>query len=490
MRKLAPLDLWTIGILLIGIALRLYVYSSELWIDEIWSIMHVREGGSFWNILNMHHDNNHYLYSMYLWLIGERTSVLLIKLPALITGILLPFVMTWWARKQSSTMGLLVAIFTSMAFTPVAVTELGRGYAPMLLFGFLAYTTMLSVHDAPKVRTAVLYGLLMTLALLSHLTAIHLLIALGILSVYRFLTTDKTWHFFRHICIANLFPIYTLALLYFIDIRHMKIGGGFGMSGEETPILLLSSLFGLFELRIVSVLVAYSLLIFFTVYFEKLLRTDKRQCVCMVSILFIAPLAWLIICTPPIIYVRYFLICQLFALLFLAHALSYCKRTVSIVVAVLFCIGNIYALQDYLEHRYGNYMPSFEMISSNSSSEIPIISGNNEFIIPLLMYQYERDRGLDGSFVYVPQEEIQKRKPEWVLSYKAKYFEMPPTYITPELLEGYELQNADDPNIMWYVYRRIDGAVKGATKQELEDYVQKRNILLNTLAWYPYNAKR
>jgi hypothetical protein len=52
----------------LGLALRLWYAHWPLWVDEIWSLKDLVPIGHFWQTLwGISQDNNHYLYSIYLF---------------------------------------------------------------------------------------------------------------------------------------------------------------------------------------------------------------------------------------------------------------------------------------------------------------------------------------------------------------------------------------------------------------------------------------
>ena len=61
--------IWTMACLcVLGLALRLWYAHWPLWVDEIWSLKDLVPIGHFWQILwGISQDNNHYLYSIYLF---------------------------------------------------------------------------------------------------------------------------------------------------------------------------------------------------------------------------------------------------------------------------------------------------------------------------------------------------------------------------------------------------------------------------------------
>ncbi|MDA1208903.1 MAG: hypothetical protein O2904_02625 [bacterium] len=488
MKKMHPLHLWTLLILFIGIALRIAGIQDELSIDEIWSIAHVDARTSPWSIFTMHHDNNHYLYSLYLWLLGSKTSVLLIKLPGILSGLLLPCVMTWWARKRSIYEGLVMAILSSTSFLLISLSAFARGYAPMLLFGFLAYIVMMHHLKRPTIRTALLYGVTMSIAILWHLTVIHLFVALGILSIYKLSRSTTKKMFFMHIVLAHIVPLSVLALLYYFDIRHMEIGGGIGMTANEVPILTLSSLFGLLESGLLSTITAYVLMLALALRMERLAHTDDEWSVFIISIVLIAPMLWLIICIPPIIYIRYFIICLLMGIVIMGREITTVPRKYTTIILLLYCIGNLYSLQEYLRNNDGTHRKTFTYILSQSTpGSVPVVGSNMDLHTLMYLYAFHKRDHRNTSIWYTQHEKDDTYEPEWFLIQKPEFSYEGQEYLSEEELMQYTLQS--DPLLedsLWNVWKKNTIRPKNITSTMIKQYDADLKKLLNETHWYMY----
>ena len=56
---------------LFATALRVAVIDNDLWLDEVWSVQHAASVESPAEIFfSLHHDNNHHLNTLWLWLCG------------------------------------------------------------------------------------------------------------------------------------------------------------------------------------------------------------------------------------------------------------------------------------------------------------------------------------------------------------------------------------------------------------------------------------
>ncbi len=78
-----------LGVILVGAAvLRVLASGGDLWLDEIWSLTLAASVEQPLDILTeIHHDNNHPLNTLCLYLLGERENWVVYRVPALVAGV-------------------------------------------------------------------------------------------------------------------------------------------------------------------------------------------------------------------------------------------------------------------------------------------------------------------------------------------------------------------------------------------------------------------
>lgn len=122
------------AIMVLGLALRIAGAQGGLSLDEAWSSVQARDAGTPLGIfLNINHDNNHHLNSLWLLLVGFDAPPLLQRALSIASGTLAILVAASIGRRRGASLGLLTALF--FAVSPVLVTlgSEARGYAPMAL---------------------------------------------------------------------------------------------------------------------------------------------------------------------------------------------------------------------------------------------------------------------------------------------------------------------------------------------------------------------
>ena len=97
---------WLLGaIVVLGLALRIAGAHGALWLDEAWSAKQAFDAGTPLGVfLNINHDNNHHLNSLWLQFVGLGADPRIARAPAILTGTLAIYVAgrIGWRRGASS----------------------------------------------------------------------------------------------------------------------------------------------------------------------------------------------------------------------------------------------------------------------------------------------------------------------------------------------------------------------------------------------------
>ena len=98
--------------LLIGAAgLRIAAANNDLWLDEIWSLRLAGQVKSPWDVFtSIHHDNNHYLNTLWMWAVGPDRRPLVYRLPSLLAGTAAVAIAGLIGWRRDPTTGLLALV--------------------------------------------------------------------------------------------------------------------------------------------------------------------------------------------------------------------------------------------------------------------------------------------------------------------------------------------------------------------------------------------
>ena len=118
---------------LLGLALRLLAARGGLWLDEAWSATFAQEVGTpLGVILQVNHDNNHILNTLWLQLVGPDATPMLQRALSIACGTATIPLAALFARRGGGAAAVVAALI--FAISPILVTygSEARGYAPMI----------------------------------------------------------------------------------------------------------------------------------------------------------------------------------------------------------------------------------------------------------------------------------------------------------------------------------------------------------------------
>lgn len=126
---------WLLGVIVaLGLGLRIAGAQGALWLDEAWSAKQAHDAGTPLAVfLNINHDNNHHLNSLWLLLVGFDAPPQFARALSIVTGT--AAILIAWAigARRSPVLGLITALLFAISPALVTLGSEARGYAPMTL---------------------------------------------------------------------------------------------------------------------------------------------------------------------------------------------------------------------------------------------------------------------------------------------------------------------------------------------------------------------
>ena len=170
--------LW--AIVLIGLALRIAAARGGLWLDEAWSAELAHEAKTPIGVfLNINHDNNHHLNSLWMQFVGFDSPPMLQRALSIVTGTIAIAVAGGIFAPRSKPVALIAAALFAVSPMVVTLGSEARGYAPMslaLLVAILLVSRWLVDDTAERTRQRL--ALCFALGALSQLTMVFGCVAL------------------------------------------------------------------------------------------------------------------------------------------------------------------------------------------------------------------------------------------------------------------------------------------------------------------------
>lgn len=127
-----PVFVWVI--VLLGLALRIASAQGGLWLDEAWSAELARQAHTPLGVfLNINHDNNHHLNSLWLQYVGFGAAPVLQRALSIAAGTITIAVAAEIFRARSKGIALIAALLFAISPMVVTMGSEARGYACMTL---------------------------------------------------------------------------------------------------------------------------------------------------------------------------------------------------------------------------------------------------------------------------------------------------------------------------------------------------------------------
>ncbi|UCI05551.1 hypothetical protein [Mesorhizobium sp. B1-1-8] len=404
-----------------GLVLRFVGARGDLWLDEIWSFALLKPLGSidqiFWRV---NHDNNHFLNSVYLYLVGPDAPPLAQRGLSIALGVATIVA----AAVAAAPRGRLAIIATSLLFAVsyplVHYGSEARGYAGLVLFTVLSLVFLERSLDGRRYARTVL-AIAMLFGMLSHLTMIFtgiVLVAWACWVVW--LRTRKAtgtfieiWSIFRPTLVAVL----PLAACVIVGARLYGVTVG-GLSPFSPAAFaagyggMIRYLFGLpawtndwAGIGVCCALVCASAWIF----------RDRRASLYVIAIVGLPVLMWLAR-LPNLEFPRYFIVSATFMLLWVGEligrglAAGGRNRFLAAVGMAAIVLGSAVSLFSFYQSGRGSYAAMVEKMTRDGPATF---SSNHDFRTPLVVDYFSERMGRQASFI--PQGKMCAERPDWLI---------------------------------------------------------------------------
>lgn len=249
-------------ILLLGAGLRLVGLFDDFWLDEIWSWSFARSSTSAMQVLfGLHHDNNHHLITLWMYLCGNQPHWYVYRLPSYFAGLAtilgsgilagdvafacsatvendrssgraaasakLSSQQVDQSRQFALTTALVTMFLSATSNWACVYSTEARGYSiagAAAVFSTLLLRNISSSSRTvpPGLRLIFCYALISIVGFLSHLSYVTVFAAQFAWATFRFLRSGML----VPILVCFLPTIAFVAFWWLIDLRYVQSGGG------------------------------------------------------------------------------------------------------------------------------------------------------------------------------------------------------------------------------------------------------------------------
>jgi hypothetical protein len=180
-----PISIAAAVALIAGAAFRICGAQGELWLDEIWSLHLIEQMKSGDVLPSIAYDNNHYLNTLYMALVGGTAAPLALRACSILLGTMTVAAAGWLQRDRGRfAVSATMALF-AVAYPLVNAGSEARGYAGMLLCVLLAIGAAERARDEPRPRNDLVFGAACVVGVLFQPMMLGMVAALGLWTVWQ-----------------------------------------------------------------------------------------------------------------------------------------------------------------------------------------------------------------------------------------------------------------------------------------------------------------
>jgi hypothetical protein len=390
--------------LAVAVLLRAAGLSTEVWMDEILSVRLVEALRSPLGVFtDIHSDNNHYLNSLWLWVVGSPAPGWMMRLPTLVLGAALVVLAYRVTRSRGRTEATVTAALFAVSYPLIHYSSEARGYGYLVFFTLVAYGAFRRWTSDGSVRGGAIYAVGSALAFLAHLGFATVFAALVLWSVLEVRNSRQTrvrvaW---SHAGV-HLLPAVTLLVLYFIDIRYMSAAGGFA---RLDPLESLAGAAGLVTgvaPGAVGLLVTVCAWVAITFGARSWYHVSRNETVFLVAAIAFSLASGAL---PGYGYPRYYLTALLFSLLFLGHATALAigsERWKVLGISLLVMVGAVNLTQTlrFVSVGRGMYREATQDMAAEATPAPVTVAGSHDLGSVLALGYYAPSSDGEGVLKY------------------------------------------------------------------------------------------
>lgn len=401
----------------VGCFLRVIAAINNLWLDELISLHIALSLHSVWQVFtSIHGDNNHYLNTVYLYLIGPQSYWPTYRYFSIACGVLSIPAGYWAAKNRSRTVAITYALVVSFSYPLIHFSSEARGYSAAVLACILAYGSLCRwLTAAPPGASwpwGVCYAAATIFGFLAHLTFVAILFAFATWSLVATLRSAQrslgAW-VLLHAPVTVI-----ILLLVWVDLRGLKaLGSGVELRGWPllSRLLALSAGWPLKDIWTIWFL-GVPLAILAAVAIYRMYRLGDQSWILFAITAFFPP-AFLLL-PLKLVSLRHLLVFLPFWFLLFAIAIDRFPRALRLLILGLFIAGNLLLYVQFLSVGRGQYSKALLFMDQHTNSPVITINSDQDFRAGVELDFYQRIFP-PGRVRFVPDGGHTSQPAEWAI---------------------------------------------------------------------------
>lgn len=441
--------------------------NDGFWLDEIWSLRFAVEAPSLLGIFtSIHYDNNHYLTTLWMQWLGPSPHWVLYRLPSLFAGLLtVALAIRVGRRLMGEAAGFLCGLMFAIGYPMLHYGTEARGYSIAMLCALYAYELVTDRERSARWR-ALAFAATAVVGLLGHLTFFFFLAAFWSLMGLQAVFAARRLKPIEWACYLGV-PLALEAALYWVDVRHIRIGIGGGE--RQTAAEIIPSFYGLSfgfpRSGVLFWLGALGLIALLAHGFQSLVRRGRREEAILAALVLPLPLAGLVFLSGPVVAERYLMVSLPFLYLLaacgLADLLQGGRREKAALAAAfaVFCGGSLWWDWNFLSKGRGHYVNAVRYLEREEKAPVIEAASDQPWRNGIVADYYSVFLS-PGRSLHVSNQRTRKNPPDWFLAHRLlDSAPEPPAAFTDPLGNRFVLQQRFAKwglsGFRWFVYRRV-----------------------------------
>jgi hypothetical protein len=401
-----------------ALCLRLPGLFTDFWLDEIWTLEIANQLQSPLDLFTeVRHSNNHHLNTFVYYVLGDRDSWSLYRIHSLLAGVG-SVILAWSIALRIGRLEALIAgLLTASSYVLIHFSSEARGYALVIFFALASYLAVQQFADRRGWRSVLGFWILACLGFLSHLLYLHVFAALALwLPLCLAQRGERRQAISLRLLQCFGPPSAFLAWFYLFDISRTRIGGGpdyalFDVLVKATSYAGGGPATGPAALGVALVTAGVTLAAIIWLW-----RRERSEWLFFLVVIFLSPALVLSLMRPDVMFVRYFLLSTVFALIASSFLLADlwrrggAARLAVCALLLLSLIGNGVNVARFYRDGRGAYLEALEFIVEHTSERRPFVATDHRRSRFVIDY-YNRFLAPTKQIVPVPQA----KAPEWLL---------------------------------------------------------------------------